>query len=281
MRARAFSLVELLVVIAIVALVLGVLLPSLSAARESARAGVCASNVRQLLIALDTYANDYADHFAPGSADALANLQRWHGSRTNASAPFVPEGGSLTPYLAPAGDAGMTASTAVRSCPTFAPLARRLADERIGFERSAGGYGYNNAFVGTERAAAGIDPATGRRVFQTVSDRVGAKRAVFTAPSQVVAFADAALADGNPRTRIIEYSFIEPRFWPESPGARADPSIHFRHAVSAASAAWLDGHVSSERLSFSWSSGIYPAVARDHTIGWFGTRDSNELFGDR
>ncbi len=51
----AFTLVELLVVIAIVGVLIAMLLPSLSAARETARQSVCASNQRQIAIAFSGY----------------------------------------------------------------------------------------------------------------------------------------------------------------------------------------------------------------------------------
>ncbi|MEI6404132.1 MAG: prepilin-type N-terminal cleavage/methylation domain-containing protein [Actinomycetota bacterium] len=66
---RAFTLIELLVVIAIIALLISILLPSLASARDNGRTVVCASNVRQLVIASAAYANANKGFFSSGNWD--------------------------------------------------------------------------------------------------------------------------------------------------------------------------------------------------------------------
>src|SRR5207244_3048243 len=58
-RRAAFTLIELLVVIAIIAILAALLLPTLAIAKEKGRRAACKSNMRQAIITVHMYANDY------------------------------------------------------------------------------------------------------------------------------------------------------------------------------------------------------------------------------
>ena len=58
-RRHGFTLIELLVVIAIIAILAAILFPVFAKAREKARQSSCSSNVKQILLAISQYGNDY------------------------------------------------------------------------------------------------------------------------------------------------------------------------------------------------------------------------------
>ncbi len=64
-KRNGFTLIELLVVVAIISVLVALLLPALSQARESSRMVVCLSNLRQLGMAAGFYAEDCVDIYYP------------------------------------------------------------------------------------------------------------------------------------------------------------------------------------------------------------------------
>jgi len=104
-RQHAFTLVELLVVIGIIAVLIGVLLPALQKARESSNMVKCASNARQLALAIRTFAEEHrgympavSDHWTVVLNDP--SRQIWVYRNDGSGNPKVLDwASSLLPYL--------------------------------------------------------------------------------------------------------------------------------------------------------------------------------------
>jgi len=261
-----FTLVEMLVVVAVLATLATLLAPSLLRARDLAERGVCVANIHLLQQANHLYEKGHDGFYAPGApymypaADmpesVRVNCVRWFGVRGGMSESFSRDGGPLSPYLS---------GHMVKGCPSFEDFER-------GFEAGCGGYGYNNSFVGQYI----VRQRGGRyRIGHPKWHVMGNLAHAFLRPAETVAFTDTAFPGAS---GVMEYSFCEAPKWPLSPQRLVVPSIHFRH-LGTANVVWLDGHVSSERMTFSDEAlpGPVAGRARAHDIGWFGPK-TNRLF---
>lgn len=90
-RQRGFTLIELLVVVAIIALLMGILLPSLKKARDQAKNVVCVAHMKGLGVALRMYLDDY-----DGKTHTAPNQGLWDNAWEGAA--VIEEYGPNDPY---------------------------------------------------------------------------------------------------------------------------------------------------------------------------------------
>jgi prepilin-type N-terminal cleavage/methylation domain-containing protein len=116
-RSKAFTLIELLVVVAIIALLISILLPSLSRARELSKRTVCGSNLRGIGQACFIYAGDNREDFPIndyGKRDAAGKITAPEVAGECAAPGFYREEDSsstATASVSPVGHTGSTPST--------------------------------------------------------------------------------------------------------------------------------------------------------------------------
>ena len=126
---RAFSILELLIALAIVAVLLSVLLPGLSLAREHGYRAVCASNQRQLGIAMQQYVMDHQRFPQTPTAP------EWHYGGVdfqgpNRSVPVLASDRPINRYLTEKASSPATGTTQLFRCPGDRGVFRTAGDPR-------------------------------------------------------------------------------------------------------------------------------------------------------
>jgi prepilin-type N-terminal cleavage/methylation domain-containing protein len=144
MRRRGFTLIELLVVIAIIGVLVGLLLPSVQQARESARRMQCSSNLRQLMLAIHSHESAKRQFPAGYLSDTTRNDRD---SSTLDAGPGTGWGLQLAPYIEEAAIANNFADVSDPSQGILHPANRNLVSQEFQFFLCPSSAGDRESFV--------------------------------------------------------------------------------------------------------------------------------------
>ena len=220
MNPRAFTLIELLVTIAIVAVLMGILLPSLGGARALSRSARCLSNQRQLGLAWAGYALDARDRAMPLAYWRQREIGTgpqvfWWGTHGSVGAGPDFSRGFISAYL----DAALTPGS-VLECPnqpwgSYTPQGPA--------QRPTSTYGYNGYYLSpmmTPGWGSEIGFRPWRRLFEIAR------------PSELLVFADALLDSGDGDEAPRNTALLDPpMLFSRAGGWRENeyPTTAFRH----------------------------------------------------
>lgn len=241
MTRRAFTLIELLVTIAVIGVMTSILLPAVGTARETARGAACLSNLRQFSIALNTYADDYAESCAPAQYGYYGGvIDPVTGRSAVMSWDFITvRVGSTAAVHRPGILFQSGGAIDLQQCPSYDGNANWQTN---GVEDPATGYNYNTSYLGGP-----TEPIGGWVFFDRSSLRQNqraepARLHEVRDPARTAAFGDGGFRDGA--NKFMRSPLEGPRDLFIDRVTAAAGAQAFRHGERT-NAAYVDGHAES------------------------------------
>ncbi len=239
-RHVGFTVIELLVVTTIISVLIGVVLPTLGATRELVRSVQCKSNLRQIAIATQVYADAFNRSY-PFSQYFDVSSDRWY--KWDFTSVFGPDGVQFEPGLI----WQYGADTQIHQCPSF------QGSDRAGGEPYTG-YNYNTSYIGRGEVAGWMAPAHVEDV---------------RTPTDCVLFGDGQFAGGaNKFMRAPFQSPYDNAGVPPSAGTQG-----FRHSASTTNAGFADTSVRSFGGRYSKTDSWMPVADRTGFLS-----ENNDLY---
>ena len=218
MKKKIFTLIELLVVIAIIAILASMLLPALGKARNRAKAISCTSNLKQIMLSSQMYADNY-DGWLHAAYGGSGDGTSWFVAMINDK--FLP-GKKINNILI-----YDNSRTALSSCPSVTRNEMKSGIYWYAMRASYmgnGKYGYGYIRLG-QKITVRRNTGTGINCFKSTHK-----------PSEYIVYGD----NMKVSTGQVEYYMLDDK----SHSAYVDPKIYLRHSRKG-NVAFADGHADS------------------------------------